>query len=152
VEVRQSRRETWTWDGKDDAGELVKDGIYSFRLDGLDAAGNGKVELLPVLVDRTIGDITWADRSFIPASGETDRLSLRLIRAATVSVSIYQGKTVVRRVWIDKPMEHGTWTWKWNGLNGHRELVEPGVYTASVTTTTAIGVSHLTRTVTVKAP
>ena len=77
---------------------------------------------------------------------------LRLIRAATVSVSIYQGKTLVRRVWIDKPMEHGTWTWKWNGRNGHAELVEPGVYTASVTTTTAVGVSHLTRTVTVKAP
>jgi hypothetical protein len=58
----------------------------------------------------------------------------------------------VRRVWIDKPMEHGTWTWKWNGRNGHRELVEPGVYTAAVTTTTAIGVSRLTRTVTVLAP
>ncbi len=143
---------TWTWDGKDDAGELVKDGIYRFRLDGLDAAGNGKVELLPVLVDRTIGDITWAERSFTPGSAEKDVLSLRLIRAATVSVSIYQGKTLVRRVWIEKPMEHGTWTWTWNGLNGHRELVEPGVYTASVTTTTAVGVSHLTRTVTVKAP
>lgn len=143
---------TWKWDGTDDSGTQVKDGIYSFRLDGLDAAGNGKVALLPVLVDRTIGDITWADRSFTPGSDETDRLSLRLIRAATVSVSIYQGKTLVRRAWIDKPMEHGTWTWKWNGRNGHGELVAPGVYTASVTTTTSVGVSHLTRTVTVNAP
>ena len=77
---------------------------------------------------------------------------LKLTRAATVSVSIYRGKTLVRRVWIDKAMEPGTWTWSWNGRNGHRELVEPGVYTASVTATSWIGVSRLTRTVTLKAP
>jgi flagellar hook assembly protein FlgD len=142
----------WAWDGTDASGATVKDGIYSFRLDGVDAAGNGTVQLLPVLVDRTIRNITWAQKSFKPGEDQKDRLSLELTRAATVSVSIYQGKTLVRRVWVDKAMERGTWTWAWNGRNGHRELVEPGVYTASVTTTTAIGVSHLTRTVTVKAP
>ena len=50
------------------------------------------------------------------------------------------------------PCRKGTWTWSWNGLNGHRELVEPGVYTATVTTTSWVGVSRLTRTVTVLAP
>jgi hypothetical protein len=48
-------------------------------------------------------------------------------------------------------MDAGTWTWSWNGRNGHRELVAPGVYTASVTATSAIGVSRLTRTVTIRA-
>ena len=90
--------------------------------------------------------------SFKPALHQTDRLALDLERAASVSVSIYQGKTLVRRVWIDKAMERGTWTWSWNGRNGHRELLPPGVYTASVTATSAIGVSRLTRTVTIKAP
>ena len=142
----------WAWDGTDATGALVKDGIHSFRIDALDPAGNGTVQLLPVLVDRTIRNITWAQPSFKPGAGQTDRLSLELTRAATVSVSIYQGKTLVRRVWIDKAIERGTWTWAWNGRNGHRELVQPGVYTASVTTTTAIGVSRLTRTITVKAP
>jgi spore germination protein YaaH/flagellar hook assembly protein FlgD len=142
----------WAWDGTDASGATVKDGIYSFRLDGVDAAGNGTVQLLPVLVDRTIRNITWAQKSFKPGADQKDRLSLELARAATVSVSIYRGKTLVRRVWVDKAMERGTWTWAWNGRNGHRELVEPGVYTASVTTTTAIGVSHLTRAVSVKAP
>jgi flagellar hook assembly protein FlgD len=129
----------------------VRDGIYNFRLDGVDVAGNGTVLQTPVLVDRTIDNITWARSSFTPKTGQTDRLSLKLIRAATVSVSIYQGKTLVRRVWIDKAQERGTWTWSWNGRNGHRELVAPGVYTASVTATSPIGVSRLTRTVTVKA-
>ncbi len=140
----------WAWDGTDAAGGIVKDGIYSFRLDGVDSAGNGTVQLTPVLVDRTIVDITWASRSFTPRLGQTDRLSLKLLRAATVSVSIYRGKTLVRRAWIDKALTRGTWTWSWNGRNGQRELVEPGVYTASVTATSPVGVSRLTRTVTVR--
>ena len=142
----------WTWDGKDAAGKIVSDGTYNFRLDGIDAAGNGTVQQTPVLVDRTIANITWARSSFKPKLKQTDQLALKLTRTATVSVSIYQGKTLVRRIWVDKTLAHGTWTWSWNGLNGHRELVAPGVYTASVTATSPIGVSRLTRTITVKAP
>ena len=142
----------WTWDGTNVAGEIVADGIYRFRLDGVDAAGNGTVLETPVLVDRTIGNITWAKTSFKPKLRQTDRLSLELIRQATISVSIYRDSTLVRRIWVDKTMGRGTWTWSWNGRNGHRELVEPGVYTAAVTATSPIGVSRLTRTVTVRAP
>ena len=140
---------SWTWDGKDAAGKTVRDGTYTFRLDGVDPAGNGTVQQLPVVVDRTIGSITWATPSFKPQGG-ADRPAVRssLTRPATVAVSIYQGKTLVRRVWVDKAVAAGTFSWSWNGRNGHRELVQPGVYTASITATSAIGVSHLTRTVT----
>jgi hypothetical protein len=69
-----------------------------------------------------------------------------------VSVSIYRDKQLIRRAWIDKGIEKGTWTWAWNGRNGHKELVEPGVYTATVVATSAVGTSRLTRTITVKAP
>jgi spore germination protein YaaH/flagellar hook assembly protein FlgD len=142
----------WRWDGRDETGALVRDGRYTFRLDGLDAAGNGTVQLAPVVVDRTIRDITWAARSFRPERGETDRVAVQLTRPATVSLSIYQGKTLVRRAWVDKSLQRGTWTWAWNGRNGHRELVAPGVYTATIVATTGLGVTRLTRTVTVKAP
>jgi spore germination protein YaaH/flagellar hook assembly protein FlgD len=142
----------WSWDATNEVGETVKDGRYTFRLDGVDAAGNGTVEQTPVLVDRTIADITWARKSFKPGLDEKNTIELKLVRAATVSVSIYNGKTLVRRALVDRPLPKGTWEWAWNGLNGHRELVEPGVYTATVTTTSWVGVSRLTRTVTVKAP
>lgn len=142
----------WLWDGTDAAGETVNDGAYTFRLDGIDAAGNGLVQQTPVLVDRTIANITWARKSFKPGLDEKNTIELKLVRAATVSVSIYNGKTLVRRALVDKPLPKGTWTWAWNGLNGHRELVEPGVYTATVTTTSWVGLSRLTRTVSVKAP
>ena len=142
----------WTWDGTDQKGKRVPDRFYDFRVDAVDAAGNGTVTTLPIVVDRTIVDITWDDRSFTPADDEKNKLTVQLLRGATVSVSIYRDKTLVRRALVDKPLPDGTWTWSWNGLNGHRELVEPGVYTATVMTTTALGVSRLTRTVTVTAP
>ena len=142
----------WLWDGTDATGETAKDGVYSFRLDGIDAAGNGLVQQTSLLVDRTIANITWARKSFKPGLDEKNTIELELVRAATVSVSIYNGKTLVRRALVDKPLPKGTWRWAWNGLNGHRELVQPGVYTATVTTTSWVGVSRLTRTVTVKAP
>ncbi len=143
---------SWAWDGKDAAGKTVRDGTYTFRLDGVDPGANGTVQQLPILVDRTIRSITWASAAFRPKAGQTDRLSFGLARPATVAVSIYQGKTLVRRIWIDRAVAAGSFSWSWNGRNGHRELVQPGVYTASITATSAIGVSHLTRTVTVKAP
>jgi flagellar hook assembly protein FlgD len=107
---------------------------------------------VPVLVDRTIKSLTWATSSFRPRAGQTDRISFNLVRAASVTIAIYQGTTLVRHIWTDKAMAAGTFIWSWNGRNGHRELVQPGVYTASITATSAIGPSRLTRTVTVKAP
>ena len=143
---------SWTWDGKDATGKTVRDGTYTFRLDGVDPGANGTVLQLPIVVDRTIGSITWATASFKPQRRQTDRLSFSLTRPASVAVSIYQGKTLVRRIWVDRAVAAASFNWSWNGRNGHRELVQPGVYTASIAATSAIGVSHLTRTVTVKAP
>ena len=142
----------WLWDATDAGGDRVKDGAYTFRLDGIDAAGNGLVQQVPVLVDRTIADITWARKTFKPRLQEKNTIEVELIRPAIVSVSIYSGKTLVRRALVDQPLPKGAWTWSWNGLNGHKDLVEPGVYTATVTTTSWVGVSRLTRTVTVTAP
>lgn len=142
---------TWSWDGKDAAGKAVRDGIYSFRVDGIDAAGNGTVRVLPVLVDRTIAGLRWATASFRPSLGQRDVLTLKLSRTATVTVAIYQGAELVRRVWTDKAMAPGTWTYSWNGRDGHKALVAPGKYTVRVTSTSWIGKSALSRTVSVKA-
>ena len=141
----------WSWDGTDASGKLVADGTYSLRLDGVDPGGNGTVQLQPVLVDRTISSLTWATRSFAPKVGQADRVSFAITRAASVTIAIYQGSTLIRHIWTDKLLAAGTFALSWNGRNGHRQLVAPGIYTASVTATSAIGVSRLTRTVTVTA-
>jgi flagellar hook assembly protein FlgD len=142
----------WIWDGMDAAGKSVRDGTYTLKLDGIDPAGNGTVQELPVLVDRTIRSLTWARSSFKPRARQTDRVSFALTRPATVTVAIYQGTTLVRRIWTDKVSKAGSFSWSWNGRDGQRELVQPGTYRVSISAKSWIGVSTLTRTVSVKAP
>jgi spore germination protein YaaH/flagellar hook assembly protein FlgD len=142
----------WTWDGTDASGKTVRDGLYTFKLDGVDAAGNRTVAEMPVGVDRTIRSLTWATSSFKPRARQTDRLSFTISRPATLSVAIYQGSTLVRRIWTDRVSAAGTFSWKWDGRDDLHQLVGPGAYRASITATSWIGLSSLTRTVTVKAP
>ncbi len=143
---------TWTWDGTDATGKTVRDGVYTLKLDGVDPAGNQTVQEMPIRVDRTIGSLRWTASSFRPKAHQTDRVSFSLTRPATVSVAIYQGTTFIRRIWTDRVASAGTFSWTWDGRTGHHELVAPGTYRVSLTATSWIGVSTLTRTVTVKAP
>ena len=75
------------------------DGKYTYRVTGLDPAGNATNRDLPVNVDRTIASVAWSNTSFDPRAGQKSQLSFRLIRPATVTVAIYLGSVVVRRVY-----------------------------------------------------
>ena len=87
-----------TWDGRR-PGAVVADGRYTFEVDGRDAAGNRTVARRQILVDRTIRSVTWSDGSFDPRAGQKSRASVLLRRAAVITVGIYRGSTLIRRVW-----------------------------------------------------
>ncbi|OGO53935.1 MAG: hypothetical protein A2Z32_14160 [Chloroflexi bacterium RBG_16_69_14] len=150
--VTRTATGSWVWDGRDSAGRTVADGRYTFRVWGLDRAGNGSIRSLTARVDRTIRSVAWSRSSFVPRSGQKDRLTFVLRRAATVTVSIYQGSTLVRRIWTNRALTAGTWGWTWNGRTAAGALVKPGTYKAVVDATSWIGWSRFTRSVTVKAP
>jgi spore germination protein YaaH/flagellar hook assembly protein FlgD len=141
----------WTWNGRDADGRIVPDDRYTFRVSGLDRGGNASTAQRTVNVDRTIRSVTWARSSFAPAAGQKDKLTIVLRRAARVTVSIYQGSTLVRRVWTSRQLAAGTSTWTWNGRNDAGALVRPGSYKVSVDATSWIGWSRYTRGVTVTA-
>jgi spore germination protein YaaH/flagellar hook assembly protein FlgD len=142
---------SWVWNGRDQAGNTVADGRYTLRVGGSDRAGNPTVSQMTVRVDRTIRSVTWSRSSFVPKAGQTDRLTFVLRRPANVAVSIYQGSTLVRRIWA-KSLGTGTYGWTWNGRTSSGALVKPGTYKAVVEATSWIGWSVFTRSVTVKAP
>ncbi len=141
----------WTWNGRDAAGRTVPDGRYTFRVSGLDRGGNPTTAQRVVGVDRTIRSVTWARSSFVPAGGQKDKVTIVLRRAARVSVAIYAGSTLVRRVWIDRPLAAGTATWTWNGRNAAGALVRAGSYKVVVDAISGIGWSQYSRGVTVRA-
>jgi flagellar hook assembly protein FlgD len=140
---------SWVWDGRDLAGRMVADDRYTFQVDGLDRAGNRTVSQRTVGVDRTIRSISWSRVSFVPRAGQTDRMTLSLSRSATVTVSIYQGATLVRSIWTRRTFAAGSYVWTWNGRTSAGALARPGPSTAVVDATSWIGSSRSTRVVTV---
>jgi spore germination protein YaaH/flagellar hook assembly protein FlgD len=143
---------SWVWNGKNAAGATVADGRYTLRLVGLDRAGNQTTRELQVRVDRTIRSLAWARSAFTPRAGQKDRFTLVLRRKATVTVAIYQGSTLVRRIWTGRAMAAGTYGWTWNGRSGAGSFVKPGSYKVVVDAVTSIGPSRTGRSVTVRAP
>jgi len=143
---------SWSWNGRDAAGRTVPDGRYTFRVGGYDRAGNPTVRLVTVHVDRTIRSLTWAHASFVPRAGGRDRMTFVLHRRATVTVAIYQGATLVRRIWTGRSLAAGTYGWTWSGKTAAGGYVKPGTYRVVVTAASWVGTSWFARNVTVKAP
>ncbi len=144
----------WSWDGTERGRQarprrplLVSRGRHR-------PAGNGTGRDVPVLVDRTIASAHLVDVLVRPRAGKRParRLSLRITRPATVTVAIYQGNALVRRIWTNRALAAGDLdVLVERPRPGQGDLVAAGTYTVRVTTTSWIGDSGLTRTVTVKA-
>jgi spore germination protein YaaH/flagellar hook assembly protein FlgD len=138
-----------TWNGRTAAGTAVPDGRYTFRVTGKDAAGNGGSASRTVTVDRTAGLLRWT-RSFSPQDGDTlvptSRISFRLARTATTTLSLYDASgTAVRTVWANRVLAAGTRAWTWNGRVADGSYAPQGRYTARLVVTSALGTQTLSR-------
>ena len=103
-------------------------------------------------VDRTIKSLAWTHPSFVPGAGQKDRITMVLHRPATVTVAIYQGSTLIRRIWTARSFAHGTYGWTWDGRTAAGAMARPGSYRVVVDATSWIGSTRVSHTVTVKAP
>ena len=143
----------WSWNGRDAAGRMVADGRYDFRVRGLDRAGNLTVRDMTVRVDRTIKSLTWARGSFVPKTGQKDRVTMVLRRPATVTVAIYQGTTLVRTIWSGRTFAPRQLRLDVDRQDGRRGARQARHATGSWSMPTSwIGPSRVSRDVTVKAP
>jgi spore germination protein YaaH/flagellar hook assembly protein FlgD len=139
-----------TWDGRDARGAVLSDAPYTFRVDGRDKGGNRTVVDRPVIVDRTIRSVSWSDGSFDPRAGERSRASIVLRRAAVITVAIYRGNTLIKRVWTDAWAPAGTFTHTWDGRTSTGALATPGSYRIRVTARSWIGPTWYSRDVVVE--
>ena len=62
-----------------------------------------------------------------------------------MTMAIYQGSTLIRRVWTDKALTSGSYRWTWNGKTSAGAYVKPGTYGIRVTAKSAYGTTWLTR-------
>jgi flagellar hook assembly protein FlgD len=119
-------------------------------VDGRDRAGNRTVVDRTILVDRTIRSVLWSDGSFDPRAGQRSHVAVVLRRAARVTVGIYHGNTLVRRVWTGRSLAAGTYGWTWNGRSETGAYVVPGTYRILVSATSWIGTTWYARNVSVQ--
>ncbi len=147
-----TRKSTWktSWTGRTAAGVLVPAGRYTFRVDGLDRAGNRTVVERRILVDGTIKSVRWTDGSFDPRARQTSQAVIAFRRAARVDVGIYRGSTLIRRVWTNRSLKASTYHWTWTGKTTAGAYVQPGTYTIMVTATSKFGTTRFSRSVTVQ--
>ncbi len=138
-----------TWNGRTAGGTPVKDGRYTFKVSGRDAAGNARSASIPVVVDRTASLLRWSANLY-PQDGDALKpsaaLTWRLARSATTTLRVFDdGGALVRTVWTRRAQASGTRGWTWDGRKADGTSVAQGRYTARLTVTSPLGTQELVR-------
>ncbi|HEX2470438.1 MAG TPA: FlgD immunoglobulin-like domain containing protein [Candidatus Limnocylindrales bacterium] len=130
-----------TWDGKDNAGQVVPDGLYDVRLTPRDAAGNtGSGVTRQFGVAALLGFVATSKTLFYPHDLDNlavgSRLSFTLRRPATVTWTIRDaaGAAVVTLA-EDEAMAAGAVGRTFYGRRADGSLLPTGRYTSHVTAT-----------------
>ena len=130
-----------SWDGKDDAGHTVADGLYEIRVYPRDVAGNQGTSVgRAVRVITTLGFVTSSRTLFYPQDNDrfarTTTLGFRLVRPATVTWTIVDASGAVAVTLLDaQPTPAGTWTRAFDGRRADGSRLRAGSYTSVVTAT-----------------
>jgi spore germination protein YaaH/flagellar hook assembly protein FlgD len=137
-----------TWNGRDAAGRIVRDGRLAVSLSAADALANGARATSPVVVDRTAGWLRWSPSAFFPQDG--DRLStkatvsVRVARPARLTLRILDASgREVRRPWASRRIDAGTASWRWDGRTGTGAWAPQGRYVAELTAVGSLGTTVL---------
>ena len=136
---------TITWNGRNDAGKLVRDGTYRVTLTARDKAGNkGKDRTINGLVLTSVKSSSLS-RSAIYAVdrdsyARSTRIAFTLTRRARVTWTIRDGDGHVVLTHADgKSMGKGRHAWSWDGRDSKGQFVTSGDYQ------TVIKVQHVGR-------
>jgi flagellar hook assembly protein FlgD len=132
---------TITWDGKDDAGHVVADGLYTLRIHPRDASGTQGASVdRTVRVATTLGFVTSSKALFYPQDndrfGRSTTLGFRLTAPATVTWTIRNATgTVVATLLDAQATAAGTVTRTYDGRRTDGTRLPVGTYTSVVTAT-----------------
>jgi flagellar hook assembly protein FlgD len=130
-----------TWNGADNAGARVPDGIYRLMMAEIDNAGNAVVRGYMVTVDTTpaLYTVAVSPVRFSPDGdgvADTSRLSWSASEPVTGVVRILKGTTVIRSWPVTA---RGSWAVAWDGRNASGVRVGDGTYTFGVDARDAAG-------------
>jgi flagellar hook assembly protein FlgD len=130
-----------SWDGLDDAGRVVANGVYTVTIAPRDFAGNvGLGRARSVGVYTALGHVAASSIVFFPQDldryARTARFSFGLAADATVSGTIRNQAGVTVRTFLEGvPMLAGTHVFDWDGRLGDGTMAPRGTYSAVISAT-----------------
>ncbi len=136
------------WDGRDQNGDIVPDGIYHVTVVATDDAGNlNAPQTVDVQVLSLLAAPTWDRTAIDPNAGEPSTASadfgVGLSQDATVDLSIEDAQGhVVRTVSSDVASTAGPITMSWDGRDDTGAPVPDGAYFADVVASDDSGTVH----------
>ncbi|MCK5223866.1 hypothetical protein KAR04_03785, partial [Candidatus Calescamantes bacterium] len=154
--VSVEKANTFLWDGRDENGDVVENGIYSVRIFQNDLAGNSTSEVINVKVNINVGTpscsqppyfsyVTPINQSISPDSdGIKDTAAVNFDVNACSDVEVYLAftddtGTVVKDLVGGEIRSIGTYTDVWTARNTNGDIVPEGIYTYSLYAVNTIG-------------
>jgi subtilisin family serine protease len=132
---------TVTWNGKDDNGLLVPDGVYTYKIDGVDLAGKTATFTGTIKTDKTMPVISSTNVS--PSTLTTDTnvtIGYNLSENAKVTLRIYNSSnTLVKTLLANAPQTSGTNTVTWDGKISTTVYAPDNTYTVKATVVDPVG-------------
>ena len=133
---------TFTWDGRDAAGALVRDGAYVLTLWVADESNNRSWITKRIVVDRRPAAISLGSNpSFISPNGDghadSTAMSMSSDEAFSGRATLLTSAGATVRYWSFTGMRSATWTW--NGRDRDGRVVPDGQYTLRVAGIDAAG-------------
>jgi flagellar hook assembly protein FlgD len=125
------------WDGRDQSGNKIPDGIYSVRLSGTDLSGiSFPTKSAAVTVDTkppNVTSVSVSPSSFNPVTGQTTTLNYTLSESCYVTIKIYNSTGALKRTLLNGALQtSGPRSIVWNGKDSLGNVVPPGTYTIKI--------------------
>ncbi|HEY3061932.1 MAG TPA: CARDB domain-containing protein, partial [Chloroflexota bacterium] len=144
-ELQTTGAQAVTWNGQNDAGQVVADGPYSLRINAMDLAGNFAQQVNGSIVVDTVApsltNLTFDPPTFSPNSDgvqDTTQLSYQLSESAAITVRIDEATGITRRVLVSSAARSaGLQAEQWNGRDDTGAVLPDGFYTFHVIGTDA---------------
>lgn len=132
-----------TWNGKDDSGTIVPDGLYTYKIDTTNTSGGALSAVGTITVDKTAPSLTGVSSAPNPlTSATTVTTSYTVSEPVKTTISIYTtGNTLVKILRSNVAETAGAHSVDWNGKNSSGTLVGDGMYRAKITAVDYVGFS-----------
>lgn len=133
---KQSGLNSSRWDGRDSSGNIVRDGVYTYKITAFDKAGLASPPATgTITVERCNPEITQVSDTpdpINPRGAITSTISFTLSENANVYINIYDSNGNLIKNLFSSSVTFGASKAVWDGTNSSGSFVSSGTYTYKI--------------------